>query len=324
MPDSTPPPIAGRVPVAQVPEPTRTLRGPFAGAAQHQFERRDFTGHFLLHVQAPGVLEPPPPEPPPPAPPGEAQLRQELQVAIEAAANADAGAQQAEEAHTRAVQHQDTCAQRLAACSDLDAEIAHAVAGALRSGTNAEEAREVFAERVIERAEAQAGLVAAETAVSTLRDERAAAARAAGDAAKAVETLTLRILAFAAEKLAQEAQSLQAQAAQRRRALLGYDRLLANRTLSLPATVRTVLGEVTAQDVLGGDFAPWKHAMDALRADPQAVVEIELPALVVPPLPVPFHAPGPPVRMTPIQQPAVRQLPSAPDGGDPALPDQPQ
>jgi hypothetical protein len=90
----------------------------------------------------------------------------------------------------------------------------------------------------------------------------------------------------------------------------------------LPAAARAVLGEVTAQDVLGADVLPWKHGMDALRDDPQAVVELELPAPVVPSRPVPFHAPGPPV--TPIQQPAVPQLPSAPDGGDPALPDQPQ
>jgi hypothetical protein len=313
VPENAPPPIAGRVPVAQVPEPTRTLRGPFAGAALHQFERRDFTGHFPLHVQAPGVLEPPPPEPAPPPPPGEPELRAQLGIAIEAAANADARAQDAEQAYARAQQHRDTCAQRLAGCADLDAQIAHAVAGALRSGTDAEQVRETFAERIIERAEAQASLTAAEAAVSTLRDERAAAHAAAGDAAKAVETLTLRILAFAAERIAQEAQSLQAQAAQRRRMLLGYDRMLANRTLPLPAAVRMVLGEVTAQDVLGGDFAPWKHAMDALRGDPQAVVEIPVPTPVVPPLPVPVRAPGPPVPHAPIQPPQPG------DDGDPYL-----
>jgi hypothetical protein len=312
VPDNAPPPIAGRVPVAQVPEPTRTLRGPFAGAAQHQFERRDFTGHFPLHVPVPGAVDPPP-EPPPPAPPTEAQLRQELGVAIEAAANADAQRLAAEEAHTRAQQHQDTCAQRLAACSDLDAAIAHAVAGALRSGTNAEEARETFAERIIERAEAQAGLTAAEAAVSTLRDERATATHAAGDAAKAVETLTLRVLAFAAEKIAQEAQMLQAQAAQRRRMLLGYDRMLANRpAVFLPAAVRMVLGEVTTQDVLGGDFTPWKHAMDALRDDPQAVVEIPVPASAVP------RPPAPPIMHAPVQKPD----PSGLDDGDPYVAEQ--
>jgi len=64
--------------------------------------------------------------------------------------------------------------------------------------------------------------------------------------------------------------------------------------------------------------------MELLRADPQAVVEIEIPAPVVPALPLPFRAAGPPVRMTPIQQPVVPQLPSVPGDGDPALPDQPQ
>jgi hypothetical protein len=312
MPDSTPPPIAGRVPVAQVPEPTRTLRGPFAGAAQHQFERRDFAGHFPLHMPIatpPQAAEPPPPAPPP----SEAELRTQLGVAIEAARNADAQRLAAEEAHARAEQHRDTCAQRLAGCANLEAEIAHAVAGALRSGTDADEVRKTFAERIIERAEAQASLTAAEAAVSTLRDERAAAARAAGDAAKAVETLTLRILAFAAEKIAQEAQSLQAEIMQRRRALLGFDRLVANRTLPFPATARMVLGEVTAQDVLGGDVLPWKHGMDALRVDPQAVVEIPFPAPVVPPLPVPLRAPGPPIVHAPVQQTQPG------DDGDPYL-----
>ena len=137
---------------------------------------------------------------------------------------------------------------------------------------------------------------------------------------RAVDRLTLQLLSFTAQRIAEEARALTAQ----RRLLLGYDRMLVGSMLPMAMVVRTVLGEITVQDTSRADAGPWRRAMEALRVDPQAVVEIELPALVVPPLPVPFHAPGPPVRMTPIQQPAVRQLPSAPDGGDPALPDQPQ
>jgi hypothetical protein len=104
---------------------------------------------------------------------------------------------------------------------------------------------------------------------------------------------------------------LQAEIMQRRTALLGFDRLVANRMLPLPAAARAVLGEVSAQDVLGADVLQWKQGMEALRADSQAVVELKLPAPVVPSRPVPFHAPGPLVRMTPMQ----RRKPG--DDGDP-------
>ena len=100
--------------------------------------------------------------------------------------------------------------------------------------------------------------------------------------------------------------------------------MLAGRLLPLPPSVRAVLGEISPQDTLAADAMPWKRAAEALRVDPKAVVEIPLPAPALPPLPVPFLTSGPLVRMTPTQQPAVPQLPSAPDDGDPALPDQPQ
>jgi hypothetical protein len=186
---NAPPNILGRVPVAPVPEPTRSLRGPFAGAAAHEFERRDFGGHFPLYAPTPGAGEPPP-EPAPPPAPTEAELRAQLGVSITAARNADAQRRVAEEAYQRAQQHREACALRLASCADLDAQIAHAVAGALRSGTDAEQVRETFAERIIGRAEAQANLTTAEAAVTTLFTERDAAAGAAGEAVKAVDRLT--------------------------------------------------------------------------------------------------------------------------------------
>jgi hypothetical protein len=99
---------------------------------------------------------------------------------------------------------------------------------------------------------------------------------------------------------------------------------MANRMLPFAAAARAVLGEVSAQDVLGADALPWRRAMQILQGDPQAAIDIELPAPVVPSRPVPFHAQGPLVRMTSIQQPAVPQLPSAPDDGDLAVPDPPQ
>jgi hypothetical protein len=86
--------------------------------------------------------------------------------------------------------------------------------------------------------------------------------------------------------------------------------MIAGKIVPMPASVRMALGEVTNRDVLIADTAPWRQAADALRADPQAEIKIELP-VTPPPLPKPpqFN-PVPPEAPPP---------PSAPDDGDPGL-----
>jgi hypothetical protein len=274
-------------------------------------EKRDPVGHHPLFVPVPGAQEPVE-QPPPPAPPGEPELRAQLATAIEAAANADSAARRAEAAHDRAEQHVNRCRQQVADFIGLDSELAEATAAALRDGADPA-LPDALASRLAARDRVRAELSAAEAATGTLLSERASAARAAGDAAKAVDTLTARLLSFAAERLAEEARALTAQAAQRRTALLGYDRLLANRLLPMPLSVRAVLGEVTGRDTLAADAGPWRRASDALRDDPQAAIEVELPPAVLPPLPQRTAWVGPPIVHEPIQRP------EPPDDGDPYL-----
>jgi hypothetical protein len=304
----TPPPVR---PVVDRAELRVTERGPFAGAAAHQFERADPTLH---HVLQPAWAQPTP-EPPAPAPPGEPELRAQLQAALAAQREADITAQQAELAHERAEQHVTRCRQRVADFVDVDAELVEVTAAALRGGTDPA-LPEALAVRIETRDRARAELTAAEQVLSTLRNERAAATRATGDATKVVDTLAVRLLSFTAEAIAGEWRTLQAEAARRRTALLGFDRLLAGRLLPMPLSVRTALGEITGRDVASADVAPWRRGMEALRADPEAAtVEIELAPVVLPPLPVvPHHSPGP-VAFAPIHELEAPSL----DDGDPYL-----
>jgi hypothetical protein len=274
------------------PLPQAELRrvGPgWDGTAPHLSERSDGQLYHVLHQ--PAWAPPSVPEPPAPPAPSEPALRTELAVALEGAANADALAQRAEEIHQRAEQHINRCRQQVADFIGLDSELAEVTATALRDGADPA-LPDVLASKLTARDRARTELAAAESAAAALLAERTTAARAAGEATKAVDTLTVRILAFAAERIAQEAQNLQAEAQQRRRTLLGFDKLTANRPVHLPLAVRAVLGAtVDAREVMGADAGPWRRAMDALRANPMAVA-IELTPAAVPPLPVQQPQPG--------------------------------
>jgi hypothetical protein len=262
------------------------------------------------------------PEPPPPAPPTEAELREQLHAALDVQREADAAAQQAEQAHERGQQHLTRCQHRCADFVGLDSELSDATAAALRRGADPALPDEL-ASRIAERDRAQTELRSAEQAVAVLLAERAAAARKAGDAAKVVETLTVRLLGFAAERIAEEWRTLTAETKRRRTALLGYDRLMAGKLLPLPLAVRHALGEVTGREA--ADIRPWRAAGDALRADPEATVEIELPALMLPPLPRQTAWTGQVVHHVAIARPAVEEAPPSgpqpPDDGDPYLAD---
>jgi hypothetical protein len=259
-------------------------RGPFAGAAAHQFERADTTLH---HVLQPAWAQPTP-EPPAPAPPTEADLRDRLADAVHAQRLTDETAARAEQAHERAEQNRQDCQRRVAEFVSLDHDLSEAVAGALRTGGDPAAARAAFAPKLDARAQAQADAIAAEDAVTTLRGERAQAAKKAGDATREADVLAAKVLTFAAVRIAGEIQQLQAQIRQRRRALLGYDRATTPFAIGFPLLVRQTLGEVNPQEVLQSDPAPWKLAAQALKNDPLAEVEIALPPIPAAP------ADGPP------------------------------
>jgi hypothetical protein len=219
-------------------------------------------------------------------------------------------AQRAAAAHARAEQHQQDCQSKVADFTDLDAQTSEAVTAALRDGSNPETAREQFTERVAQRAEAQAALTDAASAVATLLAERSAAAGNASSANQEVNLLAARVLAFAAERIAADIRNLQSEIVQKRLSLLGYDRISGGLRLPLPPGVRTVLGAVDARDAGRANAAPWARALEALRSDPLAAIEIEFAPVAPPVLPT---MPPVPVAMPPVEA----ELPGPQDDGDP-------
>jgi hypothetical protein len=318
--DPQPPGIAGRVPVAQVPEPNRSLRGPYAAAMPHRFDRRDGKLHHQLSAWVPE----PSPEPPTPTPPTEIELREQLAEACRRRALADENLKRSEAAHERAAYHHRACKARLAGYVNLDIDLSAAVADALRLGDDPIHARERFALRLAERAQAQVDLTVSDDAVRALLQERAIAAKAAGDLALETDKLSTRILGFAAEEIAHEIRVFEAEIARRRKALTGYDRLVAGHgDLGLALSVRDAIGALSNQDMLVANPSPWREAMNALQADPESEVMIELPELIVkaPPAPSSGIRTVITMRSKPISEPPIPPGPQ--DDGDPSLLDEP-
>jgi hypothetical protein len=287
-------------------------QGPFAAAAAHRFTRADTTLHHALQ-QPTGAPETVPTPPPPP--PGEAYLREQLGLAVAALTGAIEAQRQAEATHRRAEQHREQCRQRLTGFGDLDGEMNTALAESLRAGADPETVREAFGGKLSERARAVVDLTAAETVTATLKTEQVTATERATKAADAVNGLAMRVLSFVAEGFATEIRYLRAEISRRRKALLAYDRMTAN-SLGLSMTVRHAIGdEPTSLELANVDVEAWKRAAVDLRADPQAKIEIPLPELTLPPLPVPWSYSGGAVeRAVPIQR--REELPAM-DDGDP-------
>jgi hypothetical protein len=313
MADTPRPPVR---PVADTAEVNLVYREGFARPKLHQAERRDTALNYALPSAAwPPSAWPLETEAPAP-PPSEETLRDLLADALHLQQLADEALRRAERAHERAEEHKQVCQRRVAESATLERELSEATTTALRDGTDADAAREPFAPRLAARADAQADAVSAESAVATLRAERSTAASAAGAAAKEVNVLATRVLTFAAERIAGEIRELRAEIGRRRRSLLGFDRLITPTGLPFPGLVKSALGEVTGQDVASADAVPWRAAMTVLKADALATVTIELPALILPPVPV---MQGPPsfTRAVPIKLPEPPPVP--PDDGDPGF-----
>jgi hypothetical protein len=281
-------------------------RGPWA-AGQHQFTRADPVLHHALQQPA---MRSPRPEPPPVAAPGEPYLRQQLGIAVKSAERADKDFRDAEAAHKRAVEHLEKCQSHAASFFGLDAENAAALAGAFRSNTDVGAVQEIYSEKLAERAVAQAELTAAQAVVTKLQAERDAAAQRASTMQDAVHLLAVRVLAFSADAIAEECRELQAEINRRWRVLIGYNLLATSAKIGLSQLVRTVLGDLTVQDISNIDTRDWKQAITDLRRDPDADITIPLPPAVVRPLPMVQIAR--PVQFEPVP-------PEAPDDGDPGL-----
>jgi hypothetical protein len=302
------------VPVAHVPEPTRSVRGPFAGALPHQFERRDPRGHFPLYAPLADEPQPEPQPPPPVSAASESEMRTALAAANEAHRVAEAKLSDANTAADRAQRHVADCKSALAAFTMLDDDVTAATVSALRSEAGRVDLPDDLRQRLAHREIARVDAVAAERAADVLLGERAEASNNAAAAAKAVDQAIARVLAFTGDAIALEALWHRAEAERRRQSLIAFDRYLTPKNVSLPPRVRSLLGQPTAQDVHRADVATWNDAGAALRADPQAEVSITLPPpRATAPLPAPVLSSWPPVVHEPIQRP------EPPDDGDPYL-----
>jgi hypothetical protein len=287
------------------------VRGQFAGALPHQFERADGAVNFPL--TAPPWQPPAVPEAPPPPAPSESDLRDLLADALHRQKLTADIAERAEAAYERAAQHAQACRDRLTEFASLEQELSEATANALRAGDDPAAARETFASSLAARAQAEMDAGAAANAVATLHTEQAAAVKNLADATSTANTLAARIVSFAAGKLVDEVQALQEQINARRRTLLGFDRFVTGHKAPLPPSVRSLLGTPTAREVSHADPGPWREAQRMLLADPLAAVEIPLPTPPVaasvpvqPPVPVMMPSPEPPGMQ---------------DDGDPFLPE---
>jgi hypothetical protein len=264
------------------------------------------------------AMYPPSPTPPPP-PPTEAELRAKLADALDAQKATDEAARQAEAAHERAEQHLSKCQQRVAQYLGLDDIIAAATVDALRSGaTGRAELSEKHELALTDRERARTEMQAAERAVATFRQERAAAAQAAGDAIKLVDLLVAKVLAFTAGSIADAARIKLAEVEAARRTLIAYDKMATPLRIPSPPAIYAVTGVADAREVFISDVTPWTRAADALRADPHANVSVEIPPAIVQPIPGPMIHSG----VVPAPGRIERAAPTIDDGDQHYLPEE--
>jgi hypothetical protein len=260
-----------------------------------------------------GFRQAPEPARPLPAPPTEVELRAELEQAIGRRREADAALHETEALHERGQRHVARCRTALSRYATLNMEIEDYTIDALREGDGRAELPEELRTKLNERGVAEIQLIAAERAAQNILRERAVASKAAGDAAKKIEALSVRVLAFEAERLAQRHAELQARAAAIRKSLAGFDRLATSHKVGLPFAVQHALsGDSYA--LYAPDLAPWMEMEARLRENAMAEVEIRLREAVIEEPPRPMISAGPP-------QPSpsfIRPPPSeVQDDGDP-------
>jgi hypothetical protein len=248
-------------------------------------ERVDQTSHFPFDPL------PPVERLPLPVRPSDAELRQQLQHALDAQRNVDENLRRAEDARGRAEHLLQKCQQRLAEFATLDAEVIEHKVTALKCDVDVD-LSDGLRRRIADRDLARTDLHATEEATSILRVDLAQAAAAAGDAAKAVEALKCSVLNTQAEGIAVRFHASMREAERCVRALAAFDMFIAGRGGVLPGLVRGVLlaepkdMRVPASALGGVSVDAWQRAGDALKADVQATVSMD--DLLPPPPPPPM------------------------------------
>jgi hypothetical protein len=262
----------------------------------------------------------PPAEPQPlPARPSDAELRQQLQIALDAQKIVEQTLSRAEAAHERAVHHVEKCQRRLAEYATLASELVEHKVTALKCdvGRLDVDLPDGLRRRIADRDLSRSDLQAAEDAAAFLTKELAQAASEAGDAAKAVAALSCAVLNSTAEGIAVHYFASLREAERCVKTLTAFDMYSTGRGGTLPGLVLEVLmGEpkdlrVPASALAGVSTDAWRRAGDTLKADPAAVLAMDdlLPAASPPPPPMTFaltatHSSPHAVRIGDLDQPA--------------------
>jgi hypothetical protein len=231
---------------------------------------------------------------PPGVRPSDAELRQQLQIALDAQKIADDNLQRAGAVHERAEHHLQKCQRRFAEFATLDDEIAETTLEALRcdAGRLSPDLSEEMERRLIERERARTEMAAADHAAKVLLAERAEASASAGDAAKATGRVVCAVLSSTAQGIAVSFYAAMQEAERCVRSLAAFDMYAGIQGGVLPGLVRGVLlseprdMRVPASALGNMSLDAWRRAGDALRADPHAAL-ISMDDLLPPPPPRP-------------------------------------
>jgi hypothetical protein len=248
------------------------------------------------------AIEPPKP---PPVPPTEQELRTALKLAIEAQQAANVRLASAMEASERGKRKLANVAVRASDFQDVEKAIVEATVAAMRAGDEAEVPQALLDQRKA-RDLAMADRYAAEAALAILTADLAQAQADATQAKRATDGAIAGLLGLLqAGPLAARHESLMDEARALRRRLAGFDRYCTG-VAPLPGSVVMLLRSHPDTPRGPVDVSAWRTAAEALRADPDARIEITVEEQAAP---VEIRQSWPPPgsrveRAIPIEEPA--------------------
>jgi hypothetical protein len=230
-------------------------------------------GTTYLPLSGPGVFAPgfQPPEPPVPT---EEQLRSRLIDALEVQRQADDRLAAAKAAHDRAEAHRERCESALQSFAGLDNEIAEETIAQLVGDAARVELSASMQASVADRDRARISFAASVRAAEELTRDHHSAREVAIEAGRRADELIAAVLVTPAVRIAERHAGLLAEASACADLLQAFNQFAANRHVSLPLSVRKVLGSDSAALARRRDQSAWCAAADALRQDPMAIVEI--------------------------------------------------
>jgi hypothetical protein len=212
------------------------------------------------------------------------ELRQRLVEALAGAQTAQDAVHKATAAHRRAVELLQTRKQQLQSLDDLEAEITEHTIAVLRGGDGRAELSPPLQDKIVSRERSRMGFAASDAALLRLADELHTARNKLTGRTLAVNKALVPLLGLAADGFVRDIRGHEAEIARLQAKQLGFDRLASTADAPMPEAVRTLLFDQARGRVgTAQEFAVWQTAANALRADPQAEVEIAEPPRPPPP-----------------------------------------